>query len=129
MSLKKLVSRLRLIQVKLMQIDFGEAYGYYKGTKILFQICKTMRYSAMPYVFAAPRKNAETFLEGIRRAFEFFGGVPKRLIFDNDKVAVLKNYGKSAVTQSYLQSMMAHYVFTIDFCNRAGMKKDWLKVL
>jgi len=104
-----------------MQIDFGEAYGYYKGTKILFQIfCARLCYSAMPYVFAAPRKNAETFLEGIRRAFEFFGGVPKRLIFDNDKVAVLKNYGKSAVTQSYLQSMMAHYVFTIDFCNRAS---------
>ena len=104
-----------------MQIDFGEAYGYYKGRKIKFQIfCARLCYSAMPYVFAAPRKNAETFLEGIKRAFDFFGGVPKRLIFDNDKVAVLKNHGKSAITQSYLQTMMAHYVFNIDFCNRAS---------
>lgn len=104
-----------------MQIDFGEAYGYYKGSKIKFQIfCARLCHSAMPFVFAAPRKNAETFLEGIKLAFEFFGGVPKRVIFDNDKVAVQKSYGKTAVSQSYLHAMMAHYVFHMDFCNRAS---------
>lgn len=104
-----------------MQIDFGEAVGYHKGLKTKIHIfCARLCYSAMPFVFTAPRKNMETFLEGIKRAFEFFGGVPYKVIFDNDKVAVKRGFGKNAENQPYLAAMAAHYAFRMEYCNRSS---------
>ena len=37
-----------------------------------------------------PRECTETFQEGHRRAFEFFRAVPKRVTYDNTKIAVVK---------------------------------------
>lgn len=114
-----------------MQIDFGEAVGYYNGKRVKFQIfCARLCHSAMPFVFAAPRKNMETLLEGLRRALEFFGGTPKRVVFDNDRVAVKSGFGKNAQSQSYIMAMMAHYAFQMDYCNReSGNEKGLVENL
>lgn len=114
-----------------MQIDFGEAVGYHKGKRIKFQIfCARLCHSAMPFVFAAPRKNMETLLEGLRRAFEFFGGTPQRVVFDNDRVAVKSGFGKNAQSQTYITAMIAHYAFRMDYCNReSGNEKGLVENL
>ena len=61
------------------QVDFGEAddpAGRPVETKVALFVM-TLPYSDAIFVQAFPRECTETFLEGHRRAFEFFGGVPQ----------------------------------------------------
>jgi hypothetical protein len=53
----------------------------------------TLPYSDATFVCAFPRECTEAFLEGHVRAFGFFGGVPRRISYDNSKVAVAKVLG------------------------------------
>lgn len=103
-----------------VQIDWGEATIYLDGqkTKIyLFcaRLCNSCDIIAQAYRF----QNQETFLEAQQRAFDFFGGVPRRVIFDNAKVAVKEGFGLYAKPQDKYLSFSAHYAFTLDFCNPA----------
>ena len=62
------------------QVDFGEATDVYRGqgeTIALFVM--TLPFSDAIFCQVFPRECTEAFLEGHRRAFEFFGGVPKRI--------------------------------------------------
>ena len=104
-----------------MQIDWGECYVYLNGmrTKIYF-FCARLCYSCAPFVVCYRRQNTESFLEALIRAFEFFGGVPRRVIFDNGKVAVKSGYGKKAVCQDRYAALAAHYCFETVFCNPAS---------
>lgn len=52
--------------------------------------------------------------------FDHFGGVPRRLIFDNGKVGVKEGFGLHAIAQDYYRIFAAHYVFATGFCNVAG---------
>lgn len=46
-------------------------------------------YSKATFVHPHQRANLESFLDGHVRAFEYFGGVPRRLAYDNLKCAVI----------------------------------------
>ena len=72
------------------------------------------------FVMACLNQNAESFLEAQQRMFDHFGGVPRRLIFDNGKVGVKEGFGLHAVAQDYYRMFAAHYVFATDFCNVAS---------
>ena len=50
----------------------------------------TLPYSDALFIQAFPRECTESFLEGHKRAFEFFGGVPTRISYDNSKITVAK---------------------------------------
>ena len=63
------------------------------------------------------RQNEESFLEGMQTGLEFFGGAPRRIIFDNAKVGVKEGFGKYAKTQDRYAELAAHYAFRTDFCN------------
>lgn len=80
-----------------MQIDWGETTVFLKGVKTKINIwCMRKCYSADIFVMAFMRQNEESFLEGILNGFEYFGGVPRKLIFDNAKVAVKDGFGANA---------------------------------
>jgi len=49
-----------------------------------------MVHSDAMFVMAFPRECTEAFLEAHARAFEFFGCVPKRISYDNTRVAITK---------------------------------------
>jgi transposase len=73
------------------QTDFGQAEITLAGvpTKAaLFVI--SLPYSDALFCCAFPRECTEAFLEGHRRAFDFFGGVLRRISYDNSKIAVAK---------------------------------------
>ena len=53
----------------------------------------TLPYSDALFVRAFPRECTETFREGHVRAFAFFGGVPRRITYDNSRVMVAKIIG------------------------------------
>ena len=103
-----------------MQIDWGETTFVLKGVKTKINIwCMRECFSADIFVIAFMRQNEESFLEGILNGFEHFGGVPKKLIFDNAKVAVKDGFGANAVATDKYKAMAAHYAFTPVFCNVA----------
>jgi hypothetical protein len=79
----------------------------------------SLPYSDATFVMAFERECTETFWEGHVRAFEFFQGVPKRITYDNTKVAVSKILGKERrLTQGFLQ-LKSHYLFAHHFCRVA----------
>lgn len=103
-----------------IQIDWGETTVVLKGVKTKINIwCMRECFSADIFVMAFMRQNEESFLEGILNGFEHFGGVPKKLIFDNAKVAVKDGFGANAVATDKYKAMAAHYAFTPVFCNVA----------
>ena len=104
-----------------MQIDWGEATVYLKGVKTVVNLfCARLCYSGAPMVLAYRRQNEESFLDALVQVFQYFGGVPRRVIFDNGKVAVKDGFGAHARKQAGYAALAAHYGFEAVFCNPAS---------
>lgn len=114
------------------QVDYGEADIILDGEVVTVKLfCARLCHSNAFHVTAFPRENLESFLEGHIRAFEHFGGVPNRAIFDNAKVAVSEGYGAYVTkqTERYL-TLQAHYAFYTDYCNvNSGHEKGLVENL
>ena len=100
------------------QVDFGYAKIELDGeqTDVAFFVM-TLPYSDAFFVCAFPRECTETFQEGHKRAFEFFGGVAARISYDNSKIAVISiGRGRNRkLTDGFLR-LQSHYHFTEHFC-------------
>lgn len=104
-----------------VQIDWGEATVYIDGQKTkVHTFCGRLCYSCDIFVQVYKAANEESFLEAQQLMFDFFGGIPRRLIFDNAKVAVKEGFGIYAKPQDKYLSFSSHYAFTLDFCNPAS---------
>ena len=101
------------------QADWGEAYVIMQGVKTLVKIfCMKLCSSKKPFICVFPFEKQEAFFEGHKRAFEFFGGVPHTVIWDNLKVAVKKILkGKNRVEQISFIAFRSHYLFDSRFIN------------
>jgi transposase len=93
------------------QVDFGEATIRLAGreTKVALFVM-TLPYSGAIFLQAFPR-------EGHRRAFEFFGGVPWRISYDNSAIAVIevRKGRERKLTREFLR-LQSHYLFQEHFC-------------
>ena len=78
----------------------------------------SMVHSDAMFVMAFPRECTESFLEAHVRAFDFFGFVPKRISYDNTRVAVTKifTHHKRKHTAEF-KRIISHYLFEPHFCN------------
>jgi transposase len=114
-----------------MQIDWGEAYAYIDGARTKLNVfCARLCYSCAPFAVCFHKQNTESFLEGLILAFEFFGGVVRRVLFDNAKVAVKKGAGRKAIPQESYAALATHYCFEPVFCNaRSGNEKGLVENL
>jgi transposase len=73
------------------QADFGQADAYIAGKKVRFHyFCMDLPHSDGCFVKAYPAETAEAFCEGHVAAFDFFGGVPQSILYDNTRLAVAK---------------------------------------
>jgi transposase len=100
------------------QVDFGYAHVLLNGVEVKVALfVMTLMYSDAVFCCVFPRECSETFLEGHRRAFEFFGGVPRRIAYDNTKTAIKKIVGprKRELTREFLR-LQSHYLFDCHFC-------------
>jgi transposase len=100
------------------QVDFGEATIRWAGAeKKVALFVMTLPYSGAIYVQAFARECTETFLEGHRRAFESFGGVPRRISYDNSAIAVIEvlQGRERKLTREFLR-LQSHYLFQEHFC-------------
>jgi len=100
------------------QVDFGQAEVMLDGqatTVALFVM--TLPYSDTLFLCAFPRECTEAFLEGHVRAFAFFGGVPRRISYDNSKIAVARVTGSRdrTLTDAFLR-LKSHHLFESHFC-------------
>ena len=111
------------------QVDFGEAVGVIGGVrqKIHF-FCLDLPQSDACFVKAYPAETTEAFLDGHVSAFEFFGGVPLSILYDNLKIAVAKicGDGKRERTRAFTE-LVSHYLFKDRF-GRPGKGNDKGKV-
>lgn len=100
------------------QVDYGFADVVRNGETIKVALfVMTLPYSDAIYMQAFRRECSESFLEGHKRAFEFFGGVPTRISYDNSKIAVGKITGtrERQVTTEF-QRLKSHFLFEDHFC-------------
>jgi len=103
------------------QVDFGYALAKIAGflRKVAFFVM-SLPYSDAFFVMAFERECTESYWEGHSRAFEFFGGVPCRISYDNSRVMVAKVIGsrERKLTDGFLQ-LQSHYLFREHFCRVA----------
>ena len=77
---------------------------------------------------AAPAESSESFCEGHRVGFEFFGGVPRSILYDNTKLAVARILGDGRRLRTRVFSeLQSHYLFADRF-GRPGKGNDKGKV-
>jgi len=103
------------------QVDWGEAFLFNCGQRRkVYLFVMTLPFSDGRFVAGFPRDTLEFFLEGHRRAFEFFGGVSRRLIYDNLKSAVTKvGRGHERTTNTTFQKFLDYHLIDARFCNVA----------
>ena len=111
------------------QADFGEAIGIIGGVerKIHF-FAFDLPHSDACFVVGYPAETTEAFCDGHVRAFAFFGGVPKPILYDNSKLAVVRilGNGQRQRTRAFAE-LQSHYLFEDRF-GRPGKGNDKGKV-
>src|SRR6202451_3168888 len=111
------------------QADFGEALVVVAGVeqKAHF-LAMDLPHSDDGFVVAFPAETTEAFLEGHVRAFAYFEGVPRRILYDNTKIAVAKILGgeERQKTRAFSE-LQSHYLFEEKF-GRPGKGNDKGKV-
>jgi transposase len=100
------------------QVDFGYALAKVSGIlrKVAFFVM-VLPHSDAFFVMTFERECTESYWEGHLRAFEFFGGVPQRISYDNSRVLVSKIIGphERKLTDGFLK-LQSHYLFREHFC-------------
>ena len=100
------------------QVDYFFALVKMAGIlrKVAF-FCMALPFSDMFFIIGSPRECTESFWEGHIQAFNFFGGVPNRITYDNSRVAVRQITGchQRVPTDGFLQ-LASHYLFKHHFC-------------
>jgi hypothetical protein len=116
------------------QVDFFEALVRFPGsvhaTKVRI-FAMHLPFSDMFVLKAYERECTEVFQDGHACAFEFFGGVPIRISYDNLRIAVSKILGSHdrELTPRF-QELRSHYLFESHFCNvRRGNEKGCVEAL
>jgi len=103
------------------QADFGEAQVKIKG-----ELCKAhffviqLPFSDAVFAKAYACENTEAFVDGHQSAFCFFGGVPKRILYDNTTIAVKKilKDGRREQTTGFI-GLRCHFLFEEAFATVA----------
>jgi transposase len=121
-----------------LEYDPGEAFqfdwsheqlllgGIQTAVKIAqFRLC----HSRKPFCIAYTRESLEMVLDAHSRAFEFFGGVCSRGIYDNLKAVVLKVLtGKERIFNRRFQNLASYYLFDLVACTpAAGWEKGQIE--
>jgi len=103
------------------QVDWGEATVFVRSKERKVQLfCMRFCHSKASFVYPYESQNLESFLDGHVRAFEFFGGVPKRLAYDNLKTAVIQvRPGRWRRLHEQFIELRSWHLFESRFCNVA----------
>ncbi|MFH1185946.1 MAG: IS21 family transposase [Chloroflexota bacterium] len=102
------------------QVDWGSWHVISVGAtrRRLSFFVMVLGYSRMLYVEFTLGQSSEHFLACHRHAFEFFGGVPTKVMVDNCTTAVRSHpHGLPPLLNPHYADFAAHYGFTVKACN------------
>lgn len=102
------------------QVDWGSFGSIAVGStrRRLSFFVMVLCYSRLLYVEFTLSEGMEQFLTCHRHAFEFFQGVPAKVVIDNLKVGVLRHpFGEKALFHPRYLDLAAHYGFQPVACN------------
>lgn len=87
------VVRFETLPGEQMQVDFTTITHY--GVRVKAFVA-TLGYSRATFVRFSERERQEDWIQGLEEAFEYFGGVPKDVLFDNAKAIMIERdaYGE-----------------------------------
>jgi transposase len=95
------------------QVDWG-AFGHFRvGTsqRPLSVFAMVLSWSRALFIDFALDQQMDTFLRMHRRALEFFGGVPRRILYDNLKSVVLHHVGATVQFNPRFLAFAGQYLF------------------
>jgi len=108
------------------QHDFGSVnvtYADGAGEKIHF-FASRLKYSRWTHVVTVPDEKVEPLIRALLKAFESFGGVPLRAVFDNPKTIVLRRAQGFIEWNPTFVHVPVDYGFGVELCwpRRANQK-------
>jgi transposase len=107
------------------QADFGEALVVLAGAEQkAHYFVMDLPHSDDSFVAAYPAETTEAFLDAHVRAFDYLGGVPRWILYDNTKLAVAQilGDGERKKTRAFSE-LQSHYLFEERF-GRPGKGND-----
>lgn len=123
-TIRRYISKMRPVQKRsflpldfnpgdALQLDFGDCGYLQQGDhKIRLCVCAAVLcYSRLMYTKIIPSEKQEYTFAFLTEAFNYFGGVPRRLIIDNFKAAVISHSKRGSIEY--------HPAF-LDFCSHYG---------
>ena len=105
--------RLRTLPGEQAQVDWGH-FGHItigKAQRPLMAFVMVLSYSRKIFLHFYLNQRTENFLRGHEAAFLSFGGVPRVILYDNLKAAVLERMGDAIRFNPQLLDFAAHYRF------------------
>jgi transposase len=111
------------------QADFGEGLAEIGGVEQkIHYFAFDLPHSDANFVQAYPEETTEAFCAGHSAAFDFFGGVPNSILYDNTRMAVARILGDGTRQRTRVFSeLQSHYLFEDRF-GRPGKGNDKGKV-
>lgn len=108
------------------QHDFGSvnvSYANGSGEKIHF-FASRLKYSRWTHVVTVPDEKVEPLIRALLKAFESFGGVPLRAVFDNPKTIVISRARGFIDWNPTFAHVPVDYGFGVELCwpRRANQK-------
>lgn len=104
-----------------LQVDFGTMTVMDRGMpRKIYAFCSKLCRAKAEFVKTYPGESTEFFFDGLVSAFEFYGGVPTLIIFDNLTPAVDEVLeGEERKLQPDFLKFKAFYCFDAAFCGKA----------
>ena len=102
------------------QVDFGEVLVKAKNgaEEKWSELIVSFPFSNAGFAQICRDETKESLCEALQRIFEYIGGVPLRILFDNMSSAVvhIEEHGKRQLTEMFMRFAM-HHRFKAEFCN------------
>jgi transposase len=105
--------RLKTLPGEQAQVDWGH-FGYItigKAKRPLMAFVMVLSYSRKIFLHFYLNQRTENFLRGHEQAFHHFSGIPRVILYDNLKAAVLERMGDAIRFNPKLLDFAAHYRF------------------
>ena len=101
------------------EFDWGDVKLIIDGKELKYRMAIfTMAKSNFRFAYLYNNENTQSFVDAHIRFFEYIGGVPKCMVYDNMKVAVAKFVGRTEKEATIaLKKLSVYYGFNYRFCN------------
>ena len=106
---------------EMAEADFGHAMVVLAGQRQTLPFyASVLMYAGVRFAKVYPHEQLEAMLDGTAQSFSVYGGVPRKLMFDNASTIVRKILGGGQRLQTpEFKALQAHYGFEAVFCNPA----------